>query len=325
MDKRKICITGATGFVGPYVVAQLLADGHELRLLVRDRSACDPGWIDNPLIEILQQELQPGSALEGAVSGCETVVHLAGLARADGIGAQAEAAYQAANVETIAALTDAAVTASISSFINVSSIWAVTANAASFIVDDSLTPQPNTGYGCSKLAAENHVAAFARTGRFGISLRPPLVIGAGSSGSWATLQALAATGLPLPFGAIRSRRSMVSAQTLASAIAHLCSTARKQQASGAYALCDPGPVTIPELLQWLGEGMGKPARLLPFPDSALRLLARLAGKSQAVDGLLGDLLINPGRFMETFDFAPSTLLNEAVRQSGAAYMKAAKR
>ena len=44
MTGGPILITGATGFVGRHVVPALLANGHRLRLAIRDPARLDSGW-----------------------------------------------------------------------------------------------------------------------------------------------------------------------------------------------------------------------------------------------------------------------------------------
>jgi len=73
----KVFVTGGSGFVGTEVVRQLLAAGHEVRLLVHSRATAttDPGL-----------ELWPGDAtqpetLRDALLGCDALIHLIGIIR----------------------------------------------------------------------------------------------------------------------------------------------------------------------------------------------------------------------------------------------------
>lgn len=72
---QRIVLTGATGFVGRYLVMRLVARGHALTLLVRDLATAKSqfGGLDLQLVEL---------ADEGAVGRCfaraDTLIHLAG-------------------------------------------------------------------------------------------------------------------------------------------------------------------------------------------------------------------------------------------------------
>src|SRR5690606_6393350 len=109
--------------------------------------------------------------------------------------------------------------AGIRHFILLSSILAVTENSASKCLDDHSCPRPTSYYGLSKLAAEKHAADFTRSGGIGVSLRSPLIYGVDAGGRWKQLQRLAASGVPLPFGAVNNRRSLIAVENLADAIA----------------------------------------------------------------------------------------------------------
>lgn len=73
----KVFVSGGTGFVGSEVVRQLLAAGHTVRCLVR------PGSEQKAAAGV---ERHPGDvlapeSLEGALDGCDAVVHLVGIIR----------------------------------------------------------------------------------------------------------------------------------------------------------------------------------------------------------------------------------------------------
>lgn len=75
----KVFVSGGTGFVGREVVRQLLAAGHEPVCLVRPGS-------ENKLPEGTGITIRPGdvtdpASLEGALQGCQAVIHLVGIIR----------------------------------------------------------------------------------------------------------------------------------------------------------------------------------------------------------------------------------------------------
>src|SRR5688572_20998352 len=74
-----VCVTGATGFVASWLVADLLKKGTRVRGTVRDRARAThltalPGAGG---LELAEAELQTAGAFEGAVADCETVFHTA--------------------------------------------------------------------------------------------------------------------------------------------------------------------------------------------------------------------------------------------------------
>ena len=72
-----ILVTGGTGFVGPKVVHELRAQGHEVRCLVRDRKrgAKVAAWG----CELAEGDMTDAASLRAAVRGCDVVVHLVAI------------------------------------------------------------------------------------------------------------------------------------------------------------------------------------------------------------------------------------------------------
>ena len=68
-------ITGANGFVGSAVVRQLLEEGHEVRALVRKNS--DRQNLLRLKVAIVEGDLTDSASLKQAVSGCQSLFHVA--------------------------------------------------------------------------------------------------------------------------------------------------------------------------------------------------------------------------------------------------------
>jgi len=73
-----ILVTGGTGTLGAHVVPRLTATGRPVRVLSRHRHD------DTDRVTYAAADLSSGEGVDSAVSGVETVVHLAGSARGDG-------------------------------------------------------------------------------------------------------------------------------------------------------------------------------------------------------------------------------------------------
>ena len=71
----KTLITGANGFIGSAVLRFLIANGHEVRALVRPDS--DRRNFDGLDLEVIEGDLRDSHSLERAVTGCNTLFHLA--------------------------------------------------------------------------------------------------------------------------------------------------------------------------------------------------------------------------------------------------------
>lgn len=317
MTRRRIVITGASGFVGQHVVVAFLDGQSHVVLAMRDASSCPEAWSSHPQITIIETgPIQTASNLEHLMAGTDVVVHLAALAHTLSMP---ERDFMASNSAATERLCHAAAEARVKSFIHLSSIAAITGNVSDDVVDDDTVASPTTAYGRSKLAAETHVAALARDGIFAISLRPPLIVGAGAKGNWGALQRLAAGGFPLPFASVRNRRSMLDVDYLANAIVALGTGEWSSDLSGNYAIANRDAVSLSQMLSALRQGMGMPARLFPVPPALLAAPLRLSGRSRMADGLLGSLELDGSRFRETFNLDEQRSLLDAMRNSGPDY------
>jgi nucleoside-diphosphate-sugar epimerase len=79
-----LLITGANGFLGNYVVAEALRQGHAVKAMVR--AGADPStlaWAGNPNVELVRLDLNHPDGLTVALRGVDCVIHLAAAKRGD--------------------------------------------------------------------------------------------------------------------------------------------------------------------------------------------------------------------------------------------------
>ncbi|MEP9396833.1 NAD-dependent epimerase/dehydratase family protein [Mesorhizobium sp. KR2-14] len=311
----RILVTGSSGFVGGHLLSRLAEDGHDIAIATRSPLANTFGRAET----IVVGGLGPHTDWSRALDGCDAVIHLA--AQVPGRGVTPGDFDKVNNLGT-ARLTEQAFEAGVKLFVHLSSVLAVADNSSGAPVSgDTLLRGPGNPYGLSKLAAESHVASFSRQGRGGISIRAPLVYGWNAKGNWALLQRLAASGLPLPFAAVRNRRSLIAVDNLADAIATVVNAPLiDQERGGVYAVADSESVSLAELIGWLRQGMKRSPGLWAFPESGLRALLGAAGQGRVARSLLGDLEVDSSRFRAAFRWAPPLTAREAICASAERYL-----
>lgn len=309
---RRFLVTGANGFVGRALTSELAAAGFELTLALRN-----PRATSGPHREVTVGDISGATDWSEALRDCAGVLHLAGQIPARGV---TEERFRVVNDEATARLAKQAAAAGVRFFMLMSSMAAITDNASERTVSDATPARPVSAYGRSKLAAERHIEAFTADGGTGVALRPPMIYGAAAGGSWGMLQKLAATGLPLPLGAVHNRRTGLSIGNLNDAILTVV-RAGEAAPTGAYVVADANPIGLTQMLRLLRQGMGLPPRLLPVPPFLLAKPLMLAGKKGMANSLFEDLVIDAGRFRDAFGWTPPENVLDAVRKSGADYVK----
>lgn len=314
MPARRILVTGATGFIGGHLVARLRRDGRDLTLAVRNREACPPAWLDDIGIRVVETgAIETTANLATAFADVAAVAHLAGMAQSTA-GEDQETALRDANVVATKRLADAAVEYGVKNFVHLSSLFAVTDGVSEDVLDDFTRRIPSSAYGRSKRESEKYVTELPTKGVFAISLRLPLVIGPDAKGNWAALQKLAATGVPLPFGIIRNRRSIIAVDSAVDVITHLLTHPWPVAASGTYFIAD-GTASTADMVTELRRGMGRTPRLVPVPPMLLSTAATLLGQQRRVSSLLGSCEVDDRRFRRTFGYRRPCDVGQAIRNA----------
>lgn len=285
MAEKRVLLTGATGFVGPHVVAALTAAGYRLRLAQRRPEASRAG-----AEIVLIGDLSGAVDWTDAVRDVDHVVHMAGLAHA-GPGLD-EALYRRVNTDTTLALARAAQAAGVRRFVYLSSIKALTGAFDGPPLSEDAVPAPGDIYGRSKLAAEQGLAALDLDW---VALRPVLIYGPGVKANMAALLRLANLPLPLPLGGLRAPRSLLAVGNLASAI--LFALGESCPPRHSYVVADPAPISVADMIAALRQGLGRSPGLLPVPERWLRGLARAAGREEMFLKLAGSLIARPERLL----------------------------
>lgn len=313
----KVLLTGASGFVGRGVLARLCQeDDVQIRVAQRGAIVQFPEGVEVALIDGLSVAQSWTPALQGidAVIHCAARVHVM-----DELAADPLAEFRAVNVEATRHLAQQAAAAGVRRFVFVSSIKVngeETTPGRPFTADAE--PQPQDPYGQSKLEAERALFEIARqTGLEVVVVRPPLVYGPGVKANFASLMRALQRRLPLPFGSIDNRRSLVARDNLVDLLV-LC--ARHPAAAGQVFLVSDGEdLSTAQLCRGLSRAMGLQPRLLPVPAGLLRLLGLLAGRGQQIQRLLGCLQVDISATRSRLGWAPPVSVEQALLETVQGY------
>lgn len=80
----KLFITGASGFLGQYIVAEALRRGHQVSAVIRPKTdATRLSWYNHPQVKLVRLDLRQMSGLIEALKGVDNVIHLAAVKAGD--------------------------------------------------------------------------------------------------------------------------------------------------------------------------------------------------------------------------------------------------
>lgn len=275
----RVLLTGASGFVGSAILVELLMRGHTVSLL--GRRALEVPAAVRQIVTGDFINLDAG-AIRDAIRGHDAIIHAAGYAHA-GAG-EARDLHRLVNQNVTIRLAEAA--ASIGAyFVYLSSIKAqIGANTAE-IVREGDPAKPDDAYGIAKLEAENAIRQLL-PGQHTI-IRPVLVCGPGAKGNLAALLQLARLPMPLPFGAVEARRSLISRDDLAAIAVDALNA--PIFAGRTIIAADPQPLTLHQIVTSLRKGMGRSAMQFSFSPALLASGLRLLGRADMAQRLFSPL------------------------------------
>ena len=279
-ERRRLLITGATGFVGQHLVPALVERGHRVVAVVRHPLVLLGPSIDQVLIKDLAADVDWMPLLQGI----DVVIHLAAIAHR-GPDVE-ERLYDKVNRQATAALARA--TASVGArLIFLSSVAAQSSPSSDRVLSETDVCHPAGGYGRSKLNAEIDIAASG--GQY-VILRPTLIYGPGVKGNMRKLIQLARLPVPFPFEAVTNKRSLLAIENLSSAIGLLIE--RDDIRNEVFLVADATPVSLPEIIASLRHGMGRPANLFAIPPPLLLGLVRICRLTETWEKLAGSLVVS---------------------------------
>ncbi|MDR1828600.1 MAG: NAD-dependent epimerase/dehydratase family protein [Methylobacteriaceae bacterium] len=291
MDSHPVAaITGASGFIGGFLIRLLAENGYAVRALGRSISETVPAP------QACIGDLADPHNLDDALAGVDYVIHAAGLAHSTQM--RDDEPYQAVNFRGTVALARAARRNGVRRFIHLSSVRALCGPTAKGIVTDDTPHAPTDAYGRSKRDAELFLMEGGADGPDDWAvLRPVLTYGPGVKGNMARLLRLARSPLPLPFGRLSGKRSLVSLHNLGGGVLHLLRL--PGAVNRAFLVADDTPVTVPEIITALRGGLGRSPGLIGIPESFLTAGCAALGKGEAFARLSGNLMVDTSALKST--------------------------
>lgn len=297
--KPLVALTGATGFIGRYLLKGLSDRGYRLRVLLRRPTVMPEGCAS-----VLIGDLAKPYNMSEALAGVDAVIHSAGIPHA--MSGLPEDDYRLFNTEATVRFARAAERARVKRFVFLSSIRAQSGPTADGVVTEEREPKPTDAYGRSKLEAER---ALSETGLDWAALRLALVYGPGAQGNIARLIKLAQSPYPLPLAGLKARHSLLALDNLVEAVDRILRAPAPLKRP--FLVADPQPLTVGEIVAALRHGLGRRASLFYVPQPVLKAALHATGQAANAGPLFGSLVADP-LALRQLDWVPPVATQQAL-------------
>ena len=302
MKVQAVLVTGGSGFLGGALL-RYLAACEQYSLIAALRNECRE--LPQSIRRFAFADLAIDIDWQDALEQVDVVVHSA--ARVHVMNESAVdplAEFRRVNVEATLNLARQAARAGVKRFIFISSIKVngeYTRAGCVFSADD--TPAPVDPYGISKLEAELGLKALATTtGMEVVIIRPVLVYGPGVKANFLSMIRWLERGVPLPFGAVHNKRSLVSLDNLIDFI--VTCIEHPGAANQTFLVSDGRAVSTTELLQCIAVALNRSATLLPLPVGLMSAAAKLIGKDAVAQRIFGSLEVDISKNLQLLGWVP---------------------
>ncbi len=302
--KKKILITGGSGFIGSFL-ANKLASNYHVRLFLRTT----PG-------KHIQYEYVVNN-IEEAIVGVDIVIHCAGIAHAHKKYIKNVDKIRKANIELAIKFATESIKHNVKRFIFLSSIGVNGSyNETPFTEDD--LPNPDNLYAQSKFEAEKALINLVATSKMDyVIIRPPMVYGPGAPGSFGKLINLILSGFPLPFKNVKNKKSFISIENLSDFIMQCM---EHQNASNQlFLVSDNDDQSTTDLINLLSKALGKNVVLFYVNKHVFKFIFYLLRKDALYNSLFSSLEIDIGKARKLLEWEPKISFDKGITDSVAEY------
>lgn len=334
-----ILVTGSTGFVGRSLCHFLLSRGYEVRGAVRNpvenqRSNSSGNSITGQDY-INTGDISPDTDWSQALRNVDTVVHLAArvhVTHEDPV--RSLDAYRAVNTLGTVNLAKQAAGAGVRRFVYLSTVKVHGEETAldSFLhprsgndglpvaFSETDEPRPQGGYAVSKWEAEQELRRISSaTGMETVIVRPPLIYGEGVKANFLSLLRLVDKGIPLPFGSVANKRSLLCLDNLVDFL--LQCIKQPAAANETFLVADDEVLSTPELIRSIALCMKKSPRLIAVPVGLMKIGGSLLGKSSEIDKLCGSLQLDARKAKMLLHWQPPRSVKQGLEKTVSWYLK----
>ena len=269
----KYLITGATGFIGPYLIERLTKEGHQCRCLVRDMNKAQH-LLDFHGVEAVPGDITVPESLKGIAQGIDVLFHLATLGHMSNFTVTEEM-FETVNVMGTRNIMAQAMASNVPKVVHCSSVAAMGICQENPATENSPCT-PHHPYGRSKLKGEETVAALVKNNSLpAVILRFSMVYGPGDWRDMLKLTRYAQKGI---FPKIGSRPKLTPLIHVRDAVEGMILAAQNGTPGEHYLITNGTSIPFDHLRQLILKGLAISRFPLYVPEMLALLTADLVEK-----------------------------------------------
>ncbi len=313
--KKGVLVTGPDGFVGRVVCKELLERGYAVRGAQWDAAPLPLGCES-----VIVGSIESSTDWKIALKDVEIVIHLA--ARVHVMNDTAEdplSAFRKVNVDGSKRLAEYAADAGIKHFVFVSSVKVNGESTTNKAFSETDLPNPEDPYAVSKYEAEQLLREIEANSSMCVTiLRPPLLYGPGVKANFLKLIKIVDRGIPLPFGSVVNKRSLMGLGNFIDLISHCIEHPAARGET--FVVSDGQDLSTADLVRKIASALNKEPRIFSLSPSVLRAIGRITGKQDAVKRLTECLEIDSTKVRRVLAWTPPFSVDQELARTAEWYL-----
>jgi len=311
----RVLVTGATGFVGQTLCELLTESGYTVRAALRTARPVPPSIAETVVVG----DIDATTEWETALRDVDSVIHAAARAHILRDSPANAELYLEVNARGTKRLVQTAARLGLRRLVYLSSIKVNGEHTSSAPYTSADEPHPQDAYGMSKYLGEKAVLETAAAhGLEATIVRPPLVYGPNVRANFLRLLQWVDHERPLPLGAIKNRRSLVSVWNLCDLLKHLL--VHPAAPGRTWLVSDAETLSTPDLIRRIGHAMQRKVRLFPVPPALLGVVGGLMGRKAEVRRLCGSLAVDITTTRHQIEWSPPVSIDDGLARTVSWYL-----
>lgn len=285
---EKYLVTGASGFVGSFLVKELLNQGKQVRAMVRSTSSIEE--LKGLNCEIVEADVKDMASLLKATEGISGVFHIAALFRQAGLP---DSEYHAVNVQGTRNVLEAAIHSGVRRVVHCSTVGVIS-HVAEPPADEATPCNPSDVYQESKMEGELLALEYFKSEKIrGVVIRPAMIYGPGDARTLKLFKMIARRRF-FYVGRGESLVHWIDVRDLARAFCRAMQL--EERNAEVYIIAGKRSLTLREMAEIVASQLGVPAPFLCLPVRPMQLLGSMC------EAICAPFKLTPPIFRRRVDF-----------------------